>query len=248
MPILLAGPDERGNWAPGAPAVISGWCDINPKPNDPDDPGNPANETYPDDLYAATVPIVDDTTCFNNYGGPAGPIKPALMVCAGALEGGVDACQGDSGGPLVIPAPGGNRLVGVTSFGAGCATPNYPGVYTRVGADPLRTWLASSIAQITGANVVGDSYVPNAKIAKHPKKKIRTKKKKVRVKFRLKASEPGVVFQCKFDKGKYKPCGPKVKKRVKRGKHKLKVIAIDWTGKVDPKPAKFKFKVMRKRR
>ncbi|XP_075984826.1 trypsin, alkaline C-like [Anticarsia gemmatalis] len=51
------------------------------------------------------------------------------MICAGILDvGGKDACQGDSGGPLYYD----NILVGVVSWGHGCANATFPGVSTRV--------------------------------------------------------------------------------------------------------------------
>lgn len=65
------------------------------------------------------------------------------MICAGYKDGGRDSCLGDSGGPLIMID--GNekqpRLVGVVSFGKGCADPKHPGVYGRVTA--VRKWIKS---------------------------------------------------------------------------------------------------------
>lgn len=54
------------------------------------------------------------------------------------------ACSGDSGGPLVIrrklfylPLP--PVLVGIVSWGNGCAEPTYPGVYSNV--QSVREWI-----------------------------------------------------------------------------------------------------------
>ena len=53
-------------------------------------------------------------------------------------------------------------------------------------------------------------------------------------------------FECKLDKKPFKPCkSPKKLKRLKKGKHKFKVRAIDPAGNTDPSAAKDKFKVVR---
>lgn len=71
----------------------------------------------------AMAPVVDEKLCQQRY--YPEPITDN-MFCAGM--GGTDSCQGDSGGPAVIN----NELVGVVSFGKGCAMAQYPGVYTKV--------------------------------------------------------------------------------------------------------------------
>ena len=56
---------------------------------------------------------------------------PSRRLCAYAPD--TDTCQGDSGGPLAIKQ--GNRyvLLGVTSYGEGCApSSGLAGVYARV--------------------------------------------------------------------------------------------------------------------
>lgn len=54
------------------------------------------------------------------------------MMCAGKK--GKDSCQGDSGGPLIIKGDSWEEdvQIGITSWGIGCGTGLFPGVYTRL--------------------------------------------------------------------------------------------------------------------
>uniref|UniRef100_A0A8C2ZG97 Coagulation factor VIIi n=1 Tax=Cyclopterus lumpus TaxID=8103 RepID=A0A8C2ZG97_CYCLU len=54
------------------------------------------------------------------------------MFCAGYIEGREDSCKGDSGGPLVTKYKKTAFLLGIVSWGKGCARPGNYGIYTRV--------------------------------------------------------------------------------------------------------------------
>jgi len=85
-------------------------------------------------LRYVKVPPVADDTCFAAFSGQSLQPDASTMVCAGPVEGGKDACQGDSGGPLVTKATGvddGYSLIGIVSWGIGCAAPGLYGVYAE---------------------------------------------------------------------------------------------------------------------
>ncbi len=101
-------------------------------------------------LQEAMVPLVDTGDCNSAYDGDI----TDNMICAGYLQGGVDACQGDSGGPLVCSRQDESAnverwyLAGITSWGNGCARANFPGVYTNVAR--YGGWLENIFASYNG--------------------------------------------------------------------------------------------------
>ncbi|WP_329059566.1 S1 family peptidase [Amycolatopsis sp. NBC_01480] len=105
---------DEGLYAAGTKATVLGWGRVA-------DGGERS-----DYLRRAVVPVMGDAGCRTGYP----EHSPSSMLCAGYPEGGIDACKGDSGGPLVVDG----RLIGIVSYGDGCAKPGKPGVYTRVSA------------------------------------------------------------------------------------------------------------------
>ncbi len=120
VPVLaMVGQGESGPYAAGTRAQVYGWGDTTGRAD------------YASTLHGVEVPIVADSVCARDYpGGSEGAFDARGMVCAGEQRGGKDACQGDSGGPLVVDG----RLVGLVSWGTGCAEARHPGVYTRLAA------------------------------------------------------------------------------------------------------------------
>ncbi len=127
-PTPVSGTAEKPLWAPSTLETIVGFGTT-----------SEGGDT-PDTLQKAQVPIITDTSCSGAYSS----FEARTQICAGYPQGGTDTCQGDSGGPMFgRTAAGALRVVGATSYGEGCARPNKPGVYARVGDDTLREWIRS---------------------------------------------------------------------------------------------------------
>ncbi|XP_043937001.1 transmembrane protease serine 5 [Protopterus annectens] len=130
-PVCL--PRHNHAFPAGTHCWISGWGYTKPD-----------GYNTPDMLREAVVPLINSKKCNSScmYNGEITP----RMLCAGYPEGRIDACQGDSGGPLVCQEENAWRLVGIVSWGTGCAEPNYPGVYTKVTAFLEWIYLITEVA------------------------------------------------------------------------------------------------------
>ncbi|KPM04783.1 Trypsin-like serine protease 3 [Sarcoptes scabiei] len=130
IPVCL--PEHNDTYV-GRWATVTGWGRLN------------EDGPLPNVIQHVDVPIITNKDCENMYK-RAGYIEdiPNIFVCAGLAKGTKDSCEGDSGGPLVIEDQNRWTLIGVISWGIGCALPNQPGVYTRITA--FSRWINQIIA------------------------------------------------------------------------------------------------------
>jgi len=113
------------NWE----AVVSGW-------------GTTSEGGRTSDVLKETTQTIisnSDARCVR--GSQDNPV-PGSKMCG--YKEGTDSCQGDSGGPLVVKEEGRWTVVGVVSYGLGCARSGYPGVYARV--TNYLDWINENIA------------------------------------------------------------------------------------------------------
>mgnify|MGYP006272143883 CR=1 FL=1 len=107
------------------PAQVAGWGSVLP------------TGVSPNAAQFANITIQPAAQCVSALGSD---FEPDSMLCAGGQSaiGWVDACKGDSGGPLITTIAGVRTLVGMVSWGKGCAE-GTPGVYTNLASSMPRT-------------------------------------------------------------------------------------------------------------
>merc|ERR1719394_27265 len=118
-------PADTGATYAGVLATVTGWGTLSRGGN------------QPTALQEVDVTVTTNTECNNAYGSIT-----ANMICA--ADSGKDSCQGDSGGPLIAAENGRQALIGVVSWGRGCAFEGFPGVYARV--TEKMSWILANTA------------------------------------------------------------------------------------------------------
>lgn len=142
-----------------------------------------------------------------------------------------------------------SKCSGTVAFGAAIATSTLGRHSFTVEAEDSQggtssktvTYTVSSPPPAPGPS--GPPPAPNTLLGKHPPKKLKTAKKKIQVKFTFSTSTAGAGFKCKLDKGAFAPCTSPKTYKVKAGKHKFSVEAVNG-GTADSTPATFSFKVI----
>ncbi|MFT3710888.1 MAG: trypsin-like serine protease [Archangium sp.] len=122
--VTLASEADASFFAAGAVATVSGWGTLR------------SNGSSPNQLQRVDLDISTAAAVRASYG-----TLTADQI--GAYRSGKDSCQGDSGGPLTVKKNGTAILVGVVSWGEGCAEPNTPGMYSRVAS--FTSWIQGKI-------------------------------------------------------------------------------------------------------
>merc|ERR1719268_576996 len=122
-------PTDRNQQYTNWEAVVSGWGTTSE--------GGSTSSV----LKETTQTILSSTDPICVRGSQDNPV-PNSKMCG--YKQGTDSCQGDSGGPLVVMEDGRWTVVGVVSYGLGCARTGYAGVYARV--TNYLDWINTNIA------------------------------------------------------------------------------------------------------
>lgn len=110
------------------------------------------------ELREVELRVRENSYCERAYSAQYGIDIQGYHLCAGPINdrgNGRGTCVGDSGGPLHCNMKDGRwYLVGITSFGSGCAKPGIPDVFTRL--TNYSQWIADTVRDYEmGVSIVG---------------------------------------------------------------------------------------------
>ncbi|MEC7120170.1 MAG: serine protease [Pseudomonadota bacterium] len=158
----LSSNNETNLLATGTAVRVNGWGQVEDCTTSPERCENLSTEQLsPTALRWTTLNIVN---CLARPSEHFSFNITANMICAAAPRFASDTCQGDSGGGLTVVDPRQRRtlLAGITSWGTGCAQPNFPGAYTRVAR--YDQWIQNRMAGVPTSQdpVISNTENPNS--------------------------------------------------------------------------------------
>lgn len=93
----------------------------------------------------------------------------------------------------------------------------------------------------TSGSAAGD---PATRIARHPRKVVRTRGRWAKAVFRFASDQAGPTFLCRVDGWRWRQCPQRFVRHYRPGRHVLEVKARSATGRIDPTPSTFRFRVV----
>ena len=147
-PVVTLNTDPTIPSEQGTELTVAGWGDTDP---------NPDVHTPSFQLLQVQLEFIPNDVCMEASGyiesGDFVSYKGLLtdnMMCAMDKDGlevvDEDTCQGDSGSPMIVAGTGdGDTQVGVVSWGIGCVSSTFPGVYARVSSQ--YEWIRMGVCQ-----------------------------------------------------------------------------------------------------
>jgi hypothetical protein len=144
--------------------------------------------------------------CSDTYGTM---YDPTTMICTRDID--KDACSGDSGGPLYDKDN--DMVVGVVSWGIGCAEEIHPGVYSRISS--AKTWITDTVCGNHDEDTKPswcdpnqdddsgeDTLQCNAETERHIKLYVATGNEKTFIRWNFKQRDEDKKFRTAIEKGK----------------------------------------------
>ncbi len=124
----------------------------------------------------------------------------------------------------------------------------YPWLRWNDGGERVHTIVANSSGTYKAYYALPDELAPRrpqTHIVKRPKKRAHG----ARARFAFTSDLPDSSFECRLDRGSFKPChSPRVYRRLRRGKHVFRVRAINEEGRADRSAARFAWRILAKKR
>jgi len=132
--ITMPSLDDGSSSGAGTTVTVAGWGTTS------------EGGSSPKVLHSVDLKLLTNAQC-EAYG-YRGDLISSSICAIGDLKGGEDSCQGDSGGPLFVQQGGVDIIVGIVSWGRGCAQKRIAGVYARVSS--FQAWIKKTSNVATG--------------------------------------------------------------------------------------------------
>jgi hypothetical protein len=173
------------------------------------------------DTVAPTVTLTSQPVAISANRSPAFAFiasEPAAFACT------IDGSQSQPcSSPFVVPSP---LVDGAHTFQVSAVDP------------------AGNIGHATASFTV-ETRPPQTSFLNRPTSVVWTRSATARLTFRFASDQAGVTFLCSFDGESFHRCATKLTRRLRVGRHVVRVKARSAEGIVDPSPAVFRFRIKR---